>query len=99
MVLEEDNEHVRLEQLSSNQPKYDKIKEELKLSEVDSGCFEFFEVVKDCQLREFLFDINHKFEAGYVYYEFQHEVEHVSEDKQLVFMKVGSFVTSHSSVL
>jgi hypothetical protein len=49
-----------------------------------------FHVESDSQLREFLLMKRCEFRSGWAYYEFKNEVEHVSEDKQLVFMKVSA---------
>ena len=70
----------------------DRIRNELKLEQFDDGspCFELLHVYSDCQLREFVHSEGYEFHAGCAYYEFKNEVEHVSEDKQLVFMKVSS---------
>ena len=70
---------------------HDRIRNELKLDQVDDGCFELLHVYSDCQLREFVLSEGYyEFHAGSAYYEFKNEVEYVSEDKQLVFMKVSS---------
>ena len=72
---------------------YDRIRNELELEQVDDGCFDLLHVYNDCQLREFVQSEGYEFHAGCIYYEFKNEVEHVSEDKQLVFMKVSSNYT------
>ena len=68
----------------------DRIRIELKLDQVDDVCFKLLHVHSDCQLREFVLSEGYEFHAGCAYYEFKNEVEYVSEDKQLVFMKVSS---------
>lgn len=68
----------------------DRIKHELKLQQVEDGYFKSFHVDSDSQLCDFLLRERQGFSAGCAYYEFKHEVEYVSEDKQLVFMKVSS---------
>ena len=73
----------------------DSIRQELQLTLVQEGRFESYNVNNDCQLRDFLPN-NLKFRRGCAYYEFEHEVEHISEDKQLIFMKVCHI---HSGVL
>jgi hypothetical protein len=69
---------------------HDRIWNEFKLHQVDDGYFELYHVDSDSQLREFLQTRRCEFRSGWAYYEFKNEVEHVSEDKQLVFMKVSS---------
>ena len=66
--------------------KRDRIRDELNLQPVEN--FDLLHVTEDSQLQEFLLRKGYELDTGYVYYEFQHEVEHVSEDKELVFMKV-----------
>ena len=71
----------------------DRIRDELKFRQVEDGYFECLHVDSDSQLQEFLLKKEYEFKRGHVYYEFKHEVEHISEDKELVFMKVNFFYT------
>ena len=91
-MLEELNNHKESEQtpMPHSVKGRDRIRSELKLDQFDDGCFELLHVYSDCQLREFVQSKGYEFHAGCAYYEFKNEVEHVSEDKQLVFMKVSS---------
>ena len=68
----------------------DRLRIELKLNQIDDRHFELLCVHSDCQLREFVLSKGYEFHAGRAYYEFKNEIEYVSEDKQLVFMKVSS---------
>ena len=93
MLLEmSDDSHKESEQTRGppSNTGYDRLKSELKLCQVDDEYLELFHVYSDSQLREFLLSKECEFYAGCAYYEFKNEVEHVSEDKQLVFMKVSS---------
>ena len=93
--MEESDDHRESEQTPtpySNMLR-DRIRSELKLDQVDDEYFELLHVYSDCQLREFVQSKEYEFHAGCAYYEFKNEVEHVSEDKQLVFMKVSSNYT------
>ena len=65
--------------------------EQLHLYPVIKGRFEQYEVKKDFQLREFVeAELRLEFRRGSAFYEFTHEVENISEDKELIFReKVG----------
>ena len=77
---------------------YDRLKKELKLCQIDDEYLKLFHVYSDSQLREFVLREGCEFYAGCAYYEFKNEVEHVSEDKQLVFMQVSSNYTISTSM-
>ena len=91
--MEQSDDHNDVSQTRLNQRNayHDRIKE-LKLQVKDG--FQLFNVDNDCQLREFLESKKLKFWRGCAYYEFTHEMEHVSEVKQLMFMKVCCSVPS-----
>ena len=90
--MEELDSHKKFEQTPVLQSimGHDRIRIELKLNQVDDRYFELLHVNDDYQLREFVLSEGYEFHAGCAYYEFKNEIEYVSEDKQLVFMKVSS---------
>ena len=48
--------------------------------------FEKLDVRKNCTLRETIESSNKNFKRGWAYYEFIHDKENISEDKELIFM-------------
>ena len=61
---------------------------DLKLKEVDEDRFIVrYKISKNCQLKKFLNSVGLAYRKGYVYYELRHK-ETISEDKELIFMKV-----------
>ena len=94
--MAQSDDHNDVGQIPINQriAYHDRIKEELKLCRVVDRCFQPLNVDSDCQLREFLESRKLNFWRGCAYYEFTHEIEHVSEVKQLIFMKVCCSVPS-----
>lgn len=57
----------------------------LKLKLTKRG-FEKLDIKKNCTLREAIKSSNKMFKRGQAYYEFIHEKENISEDKELIFM-------------
>ena len=51
-----------------------------------SRIFEKLEITQDCALRETIGIYSNTFKRGRAYYEFTHERENISEDKELIFM-------------
>ena len=49
--------------------------------------FEILDVNKDCELREFIERSDRHFKSGCAFYQFTHEIEDISDDKEIVLMK------------
>ena len=62
---------------------FDMLKLRLNLKEISGRTFKMVEVKENCKLQDCI-----DYKRGRVYYEFCHEVESVSEDQELIFMKV-----------
>ena len=58
----------------------------LKLELITDRSFEKLDIKNNCKLREAIEYSNKKFKRGRAYYEFIHDKENISEDKELVFM-------------
>ena len=58
----------------------------LKLELITNRSFEKLDIKTNCKLREAIEYGNKKFERGRAYYEFIHDKENISEDKELIFM-------------
>ena len=69
-----------------------RIEVQLNLQEIDRGRFEMYAIENSCKLREAApFKKLGHFKRGYAYYEFKHEKENISEDKEIILMhKVAS---------
>ena len=63
---------------------FDTLKWRLDLKEVSGRTFKEVKVKENCRLKDFMVG----FKRGRVYYEFYHEIESVSEDQELIFLKV-----------
>ena len=53
---------------------------------VDNEHFVIFKVGKDCELKEFVEEKKLPFTRGCAFFEFIHDVESISEDKEVVLM-------------
>ena len=62
------------------------LEDKMKLEWITDRSFEKLDVKKDCKLREAIDCYNKKFKRGRAYYEFVHDKENISEDKELIFM-------------
>ena len=58
----------------------------LKLEFITNRVFEKLDIKKNCTVREAIESSNKKFKRGRAYYEFIHEKEKISDDKELIFM-------------
>ena len=58
----------------------------LNLKSTIDRYFNKLEIKKDCRLREAVEYESKIFKRGHAYYEFTHEKESISEDKELIFM-------------
>ena len=59
----------------------------LKLKPITDRSFKKVKIGKDCKLRDFIeYEMSLKFKRGHAYYEFIHEKENISEDRELIFM-------------
>ena len=64
------------------------IEVKLNLELITERSFDRLDIRNDCKLREAIEYSKKKFVRGRAYYEFVHDKENISEDKQLIFMKV-----------
>ena len=67
------------------------IAERLKLKPIEGRNFRKEEIKKDCKLREIFENEAKAFKRGHAYYEFIHERENVSGDKEIIFMNEVNF--------
>ena len=59
----------------------------LKLKEIEGRKFTKLKIVEDCTLRDAVeLKLKLKFKRGHAYYEFFHEKENISQDKELIFV-------------
>ena len=58
----------------------------LKLQLIKDRRVEKLDIKENCKLREAIEYRNKKFKRGHTYYEFVHDQENISEDKELIFM-------------
>lgn len=59
----------------------------LKLEKIDGRKFIELEIEEDCKLRDAVeLKLRLKFKRGHSYYQFAHEKENISRDKELIFM-------------
>ena len=63
------------------------IEDTLKLEEIEERKFRMLKIQKDCKLRDAVeMDLKLKFKQGHAYYQFVHEKENVSRDRELIFV-------------
>jgi hypothetical protein len=66
------------------------IKGRLNLQKINQDRFKLYEIKNSCQLRDAApFKDTGDFKRGYVYYEFMHEKENISEDKEIILMRIA----------
>ena len=91
----QENEHISsiipVEQTkkSGRTALFDTLKWRLNLKEISGRTFKEVKVKENCKLQDCIGGF--KFKRGRIYYEFYHEVESVTEDQELIFMRVCFF--------
>ena len=80
IIIPLDRESILLKEIMPS------IEATLNLKPIVDRSFNKLEIKKDCKLKEAVEYESKLFKRGHAYYEFTHKMEHVSEDKELIFM-------------
>ena len=81
-----DIEHVPLEELEVRFTEDDLVHLHLKPVDTNEWVIERYVINSDCSLKEYLERSNLRFKRGCAYFEFDGDIESISEDNELIFM-------------